>query len=195
MENNPIEILVHGGVAIIDSKDFENVSSFKWYINNGGYVANDSKPRKLLHRFLLNPPKNMQIDHINSKRFDCRRSNMRVVTTQDNSLNKNYRGTKSGFKGVYWDKSKKSWLASIQFRNKQIHLGRFKNPLNAFLVRIKKEIELFGKFSNLTEIEKFKNLIKLRNGVSIAYIAQGKPLNDVTKDEIRNWVKFIIEEL
>ena len=36
---------------------------------------------------------------------------------------------------------------------------------------------------------------KVRHGVSIAYIAQGKPLNDVTKDEIQRWVNFIIDEL
>lgn len=36
---------------------------------------------------------------------------------------------------------------------------------------------------------------KVRHGVAVAYIENGKPLNDVIKDEIRKWTQFIIDGL
>jgi len=49
---------------------------------------------KLLHRYLLNPPEDMLVDHINGCGLDNRRENLRIVTPTENNRNRKI--------GRYW---------------------------------------------------------------------------------------------
>ena len=40
-----------------------------------------------MHRFILNPSRKMQVDHINGNGLDNRRENLRIVTPSENQLN------------------------------------------------------------------------------------------------------------
>jgi len=52
-----------------------------------------------LSRFIMNPPADMVVDHINGDKFDNRRENLRICTQRQNTLNRKYK-TDTGFAGV-----------------------------------------------------------------------------------------------
>ncbi|WP_394372107.1 hypothetical protein [Clostridium neonatale] len=54
--------------------------------------------------------------------------------------------TKSGVKGVGWDKSRKRWRAYIMFKRKSYHLGYFKDKEDAIKARKEAEKKLFAEF-------------------------------------------------
>ncbi len=83
---------------------------------------------------------NMQIDHINHIRDDNRIENLRIVSHIQNGQNQKKRITNtSGTTGVYWDKTRQQWKASIKVNYKMINLGRFKNKNDAIKIRLEAE--------------------------------------------------------
>jgi hypothetical protein len=67
-----------------------------------------------------------QIDHVNGIPDDNRFLNLRESTHSQNQHNRRKaRNNVSGYKGVYWHRRTKSWVASIMLHRKRIHLGRF----------------------------------------------------------------------
>jgi hypothetical protein len=69
---------------------------------------------------------NGQIDHINGDRLDNRICNLRVVTQQQNALNRVlYKNNSSGFKGVHWNARRDKWCAQIRCERVRHHLGYF----------------------------------------------------------------------
>ena len=81
----------------------------------------------------MNPPKNLEVDHINNDKLDNRVSNLRVITHRQNLLNRLhlFRNNKSGYRGVSWSKGMKKWVAQITRNNKTISLGFFNDPRKA----------------------------------------------------------------
>ena len=79
-------------------------------------------------RFILNPPKTMQVDHINGNRLDNRRSNLRICTQSQNCTSrKPWKENKTGYRGVNLLPSGK-WRAAVKVNQKKIHLGVFDSP-------------------------------------------------------------------
>lgn len=109
------------------------------------YVAFTMKPStggsRLLHRYLLNPPSNMTVDHINRNPLDNRRCNLRICTQFEN--NQNQKSNTSGKVGVSYIKTENKWLAFIKVNGKQIRLGRFKNYNDAVNARLQAEKKYF----------------------------------------------------
>lgn len=67
------------------------------------------------------------IDHINGDRLDNRLSNLREATPRQNSYNKKLSiRSKTGAKGVGFDKRISLWNARITVDGKRIYLGLFK---------------------------------------------------------------------
>lgn len=147
--------LTKNKVAIIDDVDFENVSKFKWHcFSQKGYVGRDSsrtegKKKILLHRFIMNPPESMEVDHINGDVLDNRRCNLRICTHMQNCSNhKGY----SNHKGVYKIKNrplKKPYIAQIMVNGKHIHVGYFKSLEEAVVARNYTARKLLGDFANI----------------------------------------------
>ena len=128
---------------IIDKEDYPLVFEHRWSINKDGYwqTSTIQKSKKIkMHRFLLSPNNNQQVDHINHKRFDNRRCNLRIVTLKENSYNrKPYTNSKSQFLGVQWRNDIHKWVASIYFNGKRIHLGTYKDKEDAIKARLEGE--------------------------------------------------------
>ena len=87
-----------------------------------GYATTDEGKRNAktlvkLHRILLVCPDNMQVDHINIKKFDNRIHNLRIATQQEQNRNKNIIITNtSGITGVSKTNRKNDnndWVAFI----------------------------------------------------------------------------------
>jgi len=96
----------------------------------------------------MNASGNVLIDHINRDKLDNRRCNLRVCNYFENAQNSvAHKDSKSGLKGVSWNKKKNKWRAQIQFLGKKIELGNFKEKLDAYSAYCEASKKLFGKFS------------------------------------------------
>ena len=151
--------LTQGRFTIIDDEDFEEVNKYKWYVSNE-YVARMLLPanRRVqisLHRILMNPPPNLQVDHINGDTLDNRRKNLRVVTLRENVINqKLHKNNTSGYKGVSWDKKLEKWETSINPNGKKIRVGFFNSLLEAVEAYNKSAIKYFGEYARLNTTER-----------------------------------------
>lgn len=140
----------------IDDRDFELLNKYRWYRDSYGYavatlpvseqVKGKSKRIKA-HRLIMGSPVSKSIDHINHNLLDNRRSNLRVVTQQQNLLNKLKTRGSSVYKGVSWFERDKNWLAKITLNYKQIYLGYFDNELEAAQAYDLKAKELFKEYA------------------------------------------------
>jgi len=109
--------------------------------------------RLYLHRLLLNTPRPLSVDHINGDGLDNRMSNLRLVTQGQNAQNvrKTSSERSSRFIGVSFEKAKQRWRAVGAIRNKVIHLGYFRQEIDAANARdawVKKNRPEFGYLNN-----------------------------------------------
>ena len=106
---------------IISKVDYYRVKNHVWSLKHHGvnnYVYTNIKNRKVyLHRFIVNPPSDKVIDHINGNGLDNRRSNLRVVTQHINSRNRTKIATNNstGKNGVSLENNNGSMYYRAQF--------------------------------------------------------------------------------
>ena len=135
--------------ALIDLEDIDIVEKYKWHLKHG-YVCSTTD-RIRLHRYVMNCPDDMVVDHINGNKLDNRKSNLRICTIQQNSWNhkKSDRNT-SGTTGITWHAKQKKWLAQIMItennKRKNIHLGYYEDINDAIQARKDAEDRYFGDF-------------------------------------------------
>lgn len=80
-----------------------------------------------MHNVIMNTPLGFDTDHVNRKRSDNRKSNLRVVSHADNMLNRTIQSNnRHGYKGVSPTPTGR-WAA--KFRGK--YLGTFDTPQEA----------------------------------------------------------------
>ena len=126
----------------IDKNDLEKVKQYKWYLKNGYVLTNkknnDIYKRLRLHHLIIGKPIfGLEIDHKNGNKLDNRKQNLRIITHQQNIMNRKA-------KGYYWYKINKKWRAMIQINKKIIHLGYFINRQDAINARKIAENKYFG---------------------------------------------------
>jgi hypothetical protein len=56
-------------------------------------------------------------------------------------MNRRFTGNSSGFRGVYWDKSRKKWAPKIKVNQVIINLGRFNDIEEAISARLSAEAD------------------------------------------------------
>jgi hypothetical protein len=140
--------------VLIDDEDFNKIKIFKWIINynktSKDYRIKSSieNGKFSLHRLIMDAKKGEYIDHINHNTLDNRKNNLRKCTNQENGFNRKIgKNNKSGVKGVYWDKQKKKWRATIGYNYKHIYLGYYENLEEAKNIYNKKAKELYKNFA------------------------------------------------
>lgn len=136
-------------VALVDDADFEWLNQFKWYAKGpeGRYVyAVTGSEKTRMHRLIL--PEVVLVDHQNRDTLDNRRENLRPATRTDNGANAVRRtDNTSGFKGVYWNKEKRQWVARVGVRGKRRYLGHFDDLWQAARAYDAAAKEHFGEFA------------------------------------------------
>lgn len=148
--------LTQGKEAIVDDLDFERFGHLSWH-------AKLSKSRRtwyarrtigtrgtnsFLHRLILCAEPGIQVDHINGNGLDCRRSNLRLATHQQNCCNQPRPRPASGFKGVNQvGRTSPTWRARISFHGCYSHIGTFPTAEAAARAYDKKARELYGEFA------------------------------------------------
>lgn len=107
--------LSQGKFALVDRTDFEWLNQWNWAAIKSGntYYATRSSGI-LMHREILKPPTNLEVDHVNGDGLDNRRANLRAVTRTENLRHRNtFRNNKSGFKGVSFNPVNGKWRATL----------------------------------------------------------------------------------
>ena len=132
-------------------EDYEEIKNYCWNITKDGYVSGYSLQEKknvLMHRLLLGVFDDKIVDHINHKKHDNRKINLRIVTPSQNLMNtKMFSNNTSGHKGVTFDKSRNKWMAHIKLNGKHKTLGRFVKFEDAVKARKEAEEKYFGEYS------------------------------------------------
>jgi len=157
--NNYAEIILYNDKnieiarSIINIDDIEKINKIKWHLSNTGYAITSLPERKskFLHNFILNriPNKQNCVDHINRNRLDNRKNNLRIVTPQNNSINKGKQSNNtSGHVGVSFDKSRNKYAPHIKLHRKKIFLGRYDTIEEAIEIRKNAELQYFGEIIN-----------------------------------------------
>ncbi len=135
--------LANGLICKYDEQDEEAVRRYHWSPRRGKRTfyawtrppelrrGPDHRPSVVMHRYLLHPPPEMTIDHINRNGLDNRRSNMRLATVQENCWNRKQANHSTGFIGVTWLKPQRIYQAKIRQDGKCYSLGCFKDPVKA----------------------------------------------------------------
>lgn len=101
-----------------------------------------------LHRYLLDPPPGLQVDHINGDGLDNRLCNLRLCTCSQNHYNcRKRKDNSSGFRGVHLKIIKPVWVATIKVEKKLIYLGQFQDRREAARAYDAAAIKYHGEFA------------------------------------------------
>lgn len=150
-----------GKIARVSVQDMRRVLQYRWTAQvqkNSDVVyayrtfADEGKSGKYnsLHRFVLNAPAGVLLDHVDGDGLNCVRSNLRAATKSQNSCNRGIsKCNTSGFKGVSWEKRSGRWLAAIQINSKKKYLGLYDDPRDAALAYDSAARMLHGEFARL----------------------------------------------
>ena len=113
-------------------------------------MGNDNGKLIQLHRFIVDAPEGMIVDHIRGEqsRTDNRKRNLRFATVSQNGQNrKRGANNSSGVVGVYKHKPTNTWRAYICISNHNIWLGSFNDIEEAIKARKDAEEKYFGEWS------------------------------------------------
>lgn len=140
--------------TLVDDEDFDLLNQYKWFWTRnkwGGYAGRRKEGKTILmHRFIMNSPKGMEIDHANNDSLDNRRSNLRICSRSENMQNMSIPShNTSGFKGVVWHKIAKKWMVQIKKDKKRQYLGLYKDKLEAAHRYDEIAEQIFGKYAKL----------------------------------------------
>lgn len=146
----------HNGLEFrIDEMDLEKVLRHTWCFSKTGYlVANPGTSVIKLHRYLLDAPDDMVVDHKDGDPANNRRSNLRIYTPKDNARNiRVQKNSASGYLGIRKTASGK-YHARIMVDGKEISIGRFCKKSDAVRARKGAEKKYFGDFApSLSRVE------------------------------------------
>lgn len=169
-----------GKEILISRNDFETVRKWYWGIassDSGGeclqvreYVIRrigKTRPADpkfgrniMLHRFIMDAPRDVVVDHINHDTLDNRRENLRLCTTAENGWNLrpflNKHTKTSRYKGVALRKERShcrcKWLVHVAKNGSNKRIGTFKEEYDAAQIYNFVAAELYGEFACLNEI-------------------------------------------
>jgi len=132
--------LTKGKFALVDDEDYSWLSSKPWYarINKKTSYAQRHLPSHKgvieMHRMIMNPPQNLEVDHIDGNGLNNQRSNLRIVTHRQNSRNLHI-VKKNKLLGAYHVpqlSKERPWVSKIKFNhNETRNLGYFKTAEEA----------------------------------------------------------------
>ena len=157
--------LTCGLFALVDDDVYEELNKHNWY--SGGSkqhpyarrskTINGKKINIVMHRVIMGDPKGKEIDHKDHNTLNNQRSNLRICTRVQNSINtRTLSNNKSGYKGVIYAKActNRPWACSIGYRGKNIYGGAFPTKELAAAKYNELAKKYYGEFAYLNEINK-----------------------------------------
>lgn len=146
--------LTKGKEVLVDDLDHEFLTCIKWHACRDGrqfYAQNADFGR--MHQLLKVHDKPMEVDHIDGNGLNNQRSNLRVVTHQQNNWNMAKKRTVNGispsstYKGVSKSTGRRHWTVKIKVSGKSIYLGTFLDEIEAAKCYDDAARKYFGEFS------------------------------------------------
>lgn len=151
--------LTRGYQAMVDDEDYERVMMRRWTTCEGKYTVYalhhfNSKATGRgcisLHRFVMNAPGEITVDHKDRNGLNCQKYNLRLATRTQQAANRVLPRTFK-YKGVYnyqrVTKRNNRWQAMIRIDGKLLHLGMFATDVEAAIAYDKAAKEAWGKFA------------------------------------------------
>lgn len=127
--------LNQGRFVIVELADYEKLMQHKWRIlSPPEYAVRQVTRRRFIymHNEIMQPQPGFIVDHKDHCGLNNTRKNLRIATRSQNTCNnKKSRGQTSRYKGVCVSKEKGKFRATIMSNGKRIHLGYFKNEIDA----------------------------------------------------------------
>lgn len=154
VKDNLVELMCGEKKVLLDSDDLDKVTKYQWSIGSHGYATSGAGSKQILmHRLIANlDDTGKVIDHINRNKLDNRKSNLRICSPSENSMNKGVQNNnKLGFKGVT-KTAEGNYQAIITFNGRPMYLGRYATPELAFKSYELVASSLFGEFYKPTSI-------------------------------------------
>lgn len=149
-----------GSFVTVDDDDYEILMERKWQQNGNGYavrgvhIGGRKYKKIIMHRFIMKAEKGEFVDHINGDKSDNRKENLRIATSQQNSMNIGLRtNNKSGYKGVRYEARRGKWKAEIKKDYRNIFLGYFDNKHDAARAYNEGAKKYHGEFASLNIIK------------------------------------------
>jgi hypothetical protein len=153
--------LTRGLVAKVDERDYGYLSRWQWYAMYDPSTKQHYAVRNVMvtidnvtgqrhwamARIILGMDhRDLRLaDHINGDSLDNRSSNIRIVNSLQNALNRKLiKNTKSGRAGV--NRAGRCWIARITINRERIVLGYTKNLEDAIEMRKQAEIKYWGEY-------------------------------------------------
>ena len=150
-----------GLFSLVDPTDYDAVSSYRWYPSRHKHTfyaatrvtIGKQRVHILMHRLILGAYPGQDVDHKNHNGLDNQRDNIHLCSRAENLCNQGPRpGVHSGFKGVWMQARRKTWVASIWHGGRYIHLGSFADKLSAAIAYNQAASRLRGKSAQLNSI-------------------------------------------
>lgn len=119
--------------AMVDDGDHNWLSQYRWSLSTKGYAQATINGRTVfMHRLIAGTPTGLETDHIDHRKLNNQRSNLRWVTAGENQRNRSAsKRNTSGRKGVCWHKQRQKWYAQIQINGRKKSLGLYDNREDA----------------------------------------------------------------
>lgn len=129
-------------------------SSSTFYVVGSVQGVNGKRKTVYFHRWLTNALGGMHVDHKDHDGLINTDVNLRVCTHAENHQNRSGANSrsKSGIRGVWWDKRGKKWVAEVKFNGKTINCGYFtdKHEAKKAVIEFRSKHMLFSKDAILT---------------------------------------------
>lgn len=153
----PLGVSAKDGYAIVD-KEFAWLDRYQWSLKRSvkskttyAYGWVDGK-QIFMHRIILSPPLDKQVDHKDRNGLNNTKSNLRIATQFDNMRNivKPRSGKHSPYRGV--TKTKNLWASSILSDGVRYYGGTFSTPEEAAKKYNELAIKYHGEFAVLNKV-------------------------------------------
>ena len=141
--------LPDGTEFIVDEDKMPYIEKIHWRKNSKGYIISGGRNRLkiYLHRFIMGVDADITVDHINRVKTDCRKANLRICSTQQNCCNKSLQKNNStGYVGVSYIPTRRVYYSRIEYCNRDIKLGSYKDIVKAAQAHNIAAESLFGEY-------------------------------------------------